>query len=132
MTEERLLDMWQTITGYIEDWETKFSEIIEELEGLVVMYKDEEESEEDYTEFGDIEDTPESLLEDVKQMRYTLRETVQQALRGEIASIDVEETFRTVGEFLRDVEEKIIKFREMEDYEDLEEENDYYDEEDNY
>jgi len=127
MTEERLLDMWQKITGYVEDWETKFSEILDELESLNMVIEEEEEKYEE--DFEDDEVSIEALIEDVKMTRANLREVIKQAISGEISSIDVEETFRSVGEFLRNVEEKIIKLREMEDYQEFDEE-DYYDEED--
>ncbi len=127
MTEEKLLDMWQNITGYIEDWETKFSEILDELESLNMVIEEEEEKYEE--DFEDDEVSIEALIEDVKMMRANLREVIKQAISGEISSIDVEETFRSVGEFLRNVEEKIVKLREIEDYQEFEEE-DYYDEED--
>jgi len=128
MTEEKLLDMWQNITGYVEDWETKFSEILDELESLnmVIEEEDVEKYEEDFE--GD-EFSIETLIEDVRIKRSNLREVIKQAINGEISSIDVEETFRSVGEFLREVEEKIVKLREMEDYQEFDEE-DYYDEED--
>lgn len=128
MTEEKLLDMWQNITGYVEDWETKFSEILDELESLNMVIEEEEE-EKDEEDFEDDEISVEALIEDVKMTRANLREVIKQAINGEISSIDVEETFRSVGEFLRNVEEKIVKLREMEDYQDFDEE-DYYDEED--
>jgi|DewCreStandDraft_5_1066085.scaffolds.fasta_scaffold19985_2 hypothetical protein len=127
MTEEKLLDMWQKITGYVEDWETKFSEILDELESLNMVIEEEEEKYEE--DFEDDEVSIEALIEDVKMTRANLREVIKQAISGEISSIDVEETFRSVGEFLRNVEEKIIKLREMEDYQEFDEE-DYYDEED--
>ncbi len=127
MTEEKLLDMWQSITGYVEDWETKFSEILDELESLNMVIEEEEEKYEE--DFEDDELSVEALIEDVKMTRANLREVIKQAINGEISSIDVEETFRSVGEFLRNVEEKIVKLREMEDYQDFDEE-DYYDEED--
>lgn len=127
MTEEKLLDMWQKMTGYVEDWETKFSEILDELESLNMVIEEEEEKYEE--DFEDDEVSIEALIEDVKMTRANLREVIKQAISGEISSIDVEETFRSVGEFLRNVEEKIIKLREMEDYQEFDEE-DYYDEED--
>jgi hypothetical protein len=127
MTEEKLLDMWQNITGYVEDWETKFSEILDELESLNMVIDEEEEKYEE--DFEEDEISVEALIEDVKMTRANLREVIKQAISGEISSIDVEETFRSVGEFLRNVEEKIVKLREMEDYGDFDEE-DYYDEED--
>ncbi len=127
MTEEKLLDMWQNITGYVEDWETKFSEILDELESLNMVIDEEEEKYEE--DFEEDEISVEALIEDVKMTRANLREVIKQAISGEISSIDVEETFRSVGEFLRNVEEKIVKLREMEDYWDFDEE-DYYDEED--
>jgi hypothetical protein len=127
MTEEKLLDMWQNITGYVEDWETKFSEILDELESLNMVIDEEEEKYEE--DFEEDEISVEALIEDVKMTRANLREVIKQAISGEISSIDVEETFRSVGEFLRNVEEKIVKLREMEDYEEFDEE-DYYDEED--
>jgi hypothetical protein len=127
MTEEKLLDMWQNITGYVEDWETKFSEILDELESLNMVIDEEEEKYEE--DFEEDEISVEALIEDVKMTRANLREVIKQAINGEISSIDVEETFRSVGEFLRNVEEKIVKLREMEDYEEFDEE-DYYDEED--
>ncbi|MFZ8846082.1 MAG: hypothetical protein ACO2O6_02640 [Candidatus Hydrothermia bacterium] len=127
MTEEKLLDMWQNITGYVEDWETKFSEILDELESLNMVIDEEEEKYEE--DFEEDEISVEALIEDVKMTRANLREVIKQAINGEISSIDVEETFRSVGEFLRNVEEKIVKLREMEDYWEFDEE-DYYDEED--
>jgi hypothetical protein len=127
MTEEKLLDMWQNITGYVEDWETKFSEILDELESLNMVIDEEEEKYEE--DFEEDEISVEALIEDVKMTRANLREVIKQAISGEISSIDVEETFRSVGEFLRNVEEKIVKLREMEDYWEFDEE-DYYDEED--
>jgi hypothetical protein len=127
MTEEKLLDMWQNITGYVEDWETKFSEILDELESLNMVIDEEEEKYEE--DFEEDEISVEALIEDVRMTRANLREVIKQAISGEISSIDVEETFRSVGEFLRNVEEKIVKLREMEDYEEFDEE-DYYDEED--
>ncbi|MDT7879975.1 MAG: hypothetical protein RQ990_03870 [Candidatus Hydrothermia bacterium] len=127
MTEEKLLDMWQNITGYVEDWETKFSEILDELESLNMVIDEEEEKYEE--DFEEDEISVEALIEDVKMTRANLREVIKQAISGEISSIDVEETFRSVGEFLRNVEEKIVKLREMEDYGEFDEE-DYYDEED--
>jgi hypothetical protein len=127
MTEEKLLDMWQNITGYVEDWETKFSEILDELESLNMVIEEEEEKYEE--DFEEDEISVEALIEDVRMTRANLREVIKQAISGEISSIDVEETFRSVGEFLRNVEEKIVKLREMEDYEEFDEE-DYYDEED--
>lgn len=127
MTEEKLLDMWQNITGYVEDWETKFSEILDELESLNMVIDEEEERYEE--DFEEDEISVEALIEDVKMTRANLREVIKQAISGEISSIDVEETFRSVGEFLRNVEEKIVKLREMEDYGEFDEE-DYYDEED--
>lgn len=126
MSEEKLLDMWQSITGYIEDWETKFSEILDELESLNLNIED---SDDDYYEdFVDDDTSVDALIEEVKLARSNLRETIKQALLGEISSLDVEDTFRSVGEFLREVEEKIMKYREMEEFEDFERE-DYYDEE---
>jgi hypothetical protein len=127
MTEEKLLDMWQNITGYVEDWETKFSEILDELESLNMVIDEEEEKYEE--DFEEDEISVEALIEDVRMTRANLREVIKQAISGEISSIDVEETFRSVGEFLRNVEEKIVKLREMEDYWEFDEE-DYYDEED--
>ncbi len=127
MTEEKLLDMWQNITGYVEDWETKFSEILDELESLNMVIDEEEEKYEE--DFEEDEISVEALIEDVKMTRANLREVIKQAISGEISTIDVEETFRSVGEFLRNVEEKIVKLREMEDYWEFDEE-DYYDEED--
>jgi hypothetical protein len=127
MTEEKLLDMWQNITGYVEDWETKFSEILDELESLNMVIDEEEEKYEE--DFEEDEISVEALIEDVRMTRANLREVIKQAINGEISTIDVEETFRSVGEFLRNVEEKIVKLREMEDYEEFDEE-DYYDEED--
>jgi hypothetical protein len=127
MTEEKLLDMWQNITGYVEDWETKFSEILDELESLNMVIDEEEEKYEE--DFEEDEISVEALIEDVRMTRANLREVIKQAINGEISSIDVEETFRSVGEFLRNVEEKIVKLREMEDYWEFDEE-DYYDEED--
>lgn len=128
MSEEKLLDMWQSITGYIEDWETKFSEILDELESLN-LNRIEENEDEYYEDFGEEETSVDALIEEVKMTRSNLRETIKQALAGEISSLDVEDVFRSVGEFLREVEEKIIKYREMEEFEDFEGE-DYYDEED--
>ncbi|MEO0202289.1 MAG: hypothetical protein ABIL37_01015 [candidate division WOR-3 bacterium] len=128
MSEEKLLDIWQNITGYVEDWETKFSEILDELESLNIIMGDEEREEDDYESFEDEGISIESLIEDVKIMRSNLREIVKQALNGEVSSIEVEEFFRSVGEFLMEVEEKIIKLREMEEYENLEEDEDYNEE----
>jgi len=92
----------------------------------MVIDEEEEKYEEDFEED---EISVEALIEDVKMTRANLREVIKQAISGEISSIDVEETFRSVGEFLRNVEEKIVKLREMEDYGEFDEE-DYYDEED--
>ncbi len=130
MSEEKLLDMWQSITGYVEDWETKFSEILDELENLSIVMGD-EEKEEDYEDYEGEEISIDALIDDVKMARSNFRETIKQALNGEISIVDVEEVFRTTGEFLREVEEKIIKLREAEDYEELEDEENY-DEEDYY
>lgn len=129
MSEEKLLDMWQSITGYIEDWETKFSEILDELESLSLNRTVEDSDDDYYEDFTDEDTSVDALIEEVKLVRSNLRETIKQALIGEISSLDVEDTFRSVGEFLREVEEKIIKYREMEEFEDFERE-DYYDEED--
>ncbi|MEO0143800.1 MAG: hypothetical protein ABIL49_02355 [candidate division WOR-3 bacterium] len=131
MSEEKLLDMWQSITGYVEDWETKFSEILDELESLSFIMGDEEKESDEYESFEEEVISVDSLKEDVKLVRSNLRETIKQALNGEISPIEVEEVFRSVGEFLMQVEEKILKLREAEEYEDLEEDEDY-NEEDSY
>ncbi|MCS7245010.1 MAG: hypothetical protein RMJ38_02635 [candidate division WOR-3 bacterium] len=128
MSEEKLLDMWQSITGYIEDWETKFSEILDELESLNLNRTIEDSDDDYYEDFVDDDTSVDALIEEVKLARSNLRETIKQALLGEISSLDVEDTFRSVGEFLREVEEKIMKYREMEEFEDFER-DDYYDEE---
>jgi len=129
MSEEEILNIWQSTTGYVEDWETIFSEILEELESLSIEV--EEGNEDEYENFENEIENAQTLIEDVKAKRSELREVVKQALSGEISSVDVEEFFRSVSDFLREVEEKILKLREAEEMGDFEEE-DYYDEEDNY
>ncbi len=127
MSEEKLLDMWQSITGYVEDWETKFSEILDELENLSIVMGN-EEKEEEYEDFEEEGISIDALIEDVKMTRSNFRETIKQALNGEISIVDVEEVFRATGEFLRGVEEKIMKLREAEEYEELEDEENYNEE----
>ncbi len=128
MTEEKLLEMWQSVTGYVEDWETKFEEILEELDSLSLVVSEERSDEELDSYFEDEHTSIETLRDEVKEMRRNLREIVKMALEGKVSPIDVEEQFRVVGNFLLRMEDEIMRMREeadermyMDDY--------YYDEE---
>ena len=132
MNEEKLLELWQSITGYVEDWESKFAEILEELDSLSVILE-EESSEEDFDAyFEDEQVSIDSLKEEVRNMRRHIRQVVKQALAGELTTIDVEEEFRRAGDLLTKMEDEILRLREEADQYDYIDDDYYGEEEEEY
>jgi len=98
MTDREILDLWIDTTGYEEDWRTLIEEIIDEIYTIAETFKGKQEEEEEDIFFR--RETPETLVQNLKDLLQDLERKINEAKNGELPRSDLMYIFRKAAEYI--------------------------------
>ncbi len=98
MTDREILDLWIDTTGYEEDWRTLIEEIIDEIYTIAETFKSKHEDEEEDIFFQ--RETPETLVQNLKDLLQDLEKRINEAKNGELPRSDLMYIFRKAAEYI--------------------------------
>ena len=116
------MDLWVNVTGFEEDWKTLIEEIIDELLNLSKepgYWEEEEESAESV--LLNVE-TPESMVENLRELLEDLEDKIEEAKEGRITEQELSFAFRKAGEYIERAKELLERWIYEEEYGEEEEE----------
>ncbi len=116
MTDREILDLWIDTTGYEEDWRTLIEEIIDEIYTIAETFKGKQEEEEEDIFFR--KETPETLVQNLKDLLQDLEQKIKEAKNGELPRSDLMYIFRKAAEYIDRAKElvEVWTYDEPEEY----------------
>ncbi len=116
MTDKEILDLWIDTTGYEEDWRTLIEEIIDEIYTIAETFKSRKEEEEEDIFFQ--KETPETLVQNLKDLLHDLEKKISEAKNGELPRSDLMYVFYKAAEYIDKAKElvEVWTYDEPEEY----------------
>ncbi|NPB03150.1 MAG: hypothetical protein GXO39_01880 [Thermotogae bacterium] len=105
MKDREILDLWIDTTGYEEDWRTLIEEIIDEIYTIAETFKSKQEEEEEDIFFQ--RETPETLVQNLKDLLQDLEKKINEAKNGELPRSDLMYIFRKAAEYIDKAKELV-------------------------
>ncbi|NPA80109.1 MAG: hypothetical protein GXO29_03555 [Thermotogae bacterium] len=105
MKDKDILDLWIDTTGYEEDWRTLIEEIIDEIYTIAETFKSKQEEEEEDIFFR--RETPETLVQNLKDLLQDLEKKINEAKEGELPRSDLMYIFRKAAEYIERAKELV-------------------------
>lgn len=117
LTDEEILGVWTNVTDFTEGWEETIKELLDRIEESRQL-----SDTIDPSKFDELRDETMRIWDEIE-------ETIELAREGEYSIEDLEHTFRSFGEELAEIENKLLDLEfgseEPLDYYDEEEEMEY-------